>query len=210
VQPTSSLLRGRHDSRSRDLRTDLPRYRVFRDGALAAELESLAEVWQPDFVAFLLGCSFTFESALAHAGMPLRHLELGCNVAMYRTNQSCDPVGLFQGPMVVSMRPIPEALVAEAVRVTARFPWAHGAPVHVGDPAMLGIADLAHPDYGDPVPIRSGETPVFWACGVTPQAARRRALEWRRIRAAAGCGAHSLLTERGLVVPGCEYVSPSQ
>jgi uncharacterized protein YcsI (UPF0317 family) len=158
-----------------DLRTDLGRYRVYRDGRLAAELDSLTAVWQPDFVAFLLGCSFTFEAALARAGVPLRHIELGCNVAMYRTNRACEAVGPFAGPLVVSMRPIPEALVPEAVRVTARFPRAHGAPVHVGDPAALGIADLDHPDYGDPLPLRPGETPVFWACGVTPQAAAESA-----------------------------------
>ena len=158
-----------------DLRTDLGRYRVYRDGRLADELDSLTAVWQPDFVAFLLGCSFTFEAALARAGVPLRHIELGCNVAMYRTNRPTEPAGPFAGPLVVSMRPVPEALVPIAAGVTARFPRAHGAPVHVGDPAALGIADLDRPDYGDPLPLRPGETPVFWACGVTPQAAAETA-----------------------------------
>jgi uncharacterized protein YcsI (UPF0317 family) len=153
-----------------DLRTDLPRYRVYRDGVLAAEVDDLRGVWRDDFVAFLLGCSFTFEAALARAGVPLRHVELGRNVAMYRTNRACRPAGVFHGPLVVSMRPVPRERVADARRVTARFARAHGGPVHVGDPAALGIADLARPDYGDPVPVRAGELPLFWACGVTPQA----------------------------------------
>lgn len=154
-----------------DLREDLPRYRVYRDGALDDEVESLHHLWRDDFVGFLLGCSFTFEAAMARAGLPLRHVELGRNVPMYRTNQACEPAEPFHGPLVVSMRPIPAALVGEAVRVTGCFPRAHGAPVHVGDPAGLGIRDLDAPDYGDRVPIQPGEVPVFWACGVTPQAA---------------------------------------
>jgi uncharacterized protein YcsI (UPF0317 family) len=158
-----------------DLRTDVPRYRVYRDGVLAEEVDDLSRVWRPDFVAFLLGCSFTFEAALARAGVPLRHVELGRNVAMYRTNRACESAGPFAGPLVVSMRPIPEQLVETAIEVTGRFPKAHGAPVHVGDPTELGIRDLASPDYGDPLPIQPGETPVFWACGVTPQAAAEAA-----------------------------------
>jgi uncharacterized protein YcsI (UPF0317 family) len=158
-----------------DLRTDIGRYRVYRDGQLAEEVDDLKTIWRPDFVAFLLGCSFTFESALAQAGVPLRHVELGCNVAMYRTNRPCESAGRFAGPLVVSMRPIPEPQVETAVSVTGRFPRAHGAPVHAGDPAALGIRDLARPDYGDPLPIHAGETPVFWACGVTPQAAAEAA-----------------------------------
>jgi uncharacterized protein YcsI (UPF0317 family) len=158
-----------------DLRTDVARYRVYRDGSLAAEVDNLNKLWQSDFVAFLLGCSFTFEAALTRAGVPLRHMELGCNVAMYRTNRACQPSGPFRGPLVVSMRPVPEALVEEAVRVTGRFSRAHGAPVHVGDATELGIVDLGRPDYGDPLPVRDGEVPVFWACGVTPQAAAEAA-----------------------------------
>jgi uncharacterized protein YcsI (UPF0317 family) len=148
---------------------------VYRDGSLAAEVDNLNKLWQSDFVAFLLGCSFTFEAALTRAGVPLRHMELGCNVAMYRTNRACQPSGPFRGPLVVSMRPVPEALVEEAVRVTGRFSRAHGAPVHVGDATELGIVDLGRPDYGDPLPVRDGEVPVFWACGVTPQAAAEAA-----------------------------------
>lgn len=158
-----------------DLRVDIPRYRVYRDGAFVEEIPDLLDLWRPDLVAFLLGCSFTFETALQRAGVPLRHLELGCNVPMYRTNRACAPSGLFRGPLVVSMRPIPEALVEQAVHVTERFPHAHGGPVHIGDPDALGIVDLARPDYGDAVPVYSGEVPVFWACGVAPQAAAEAA-----------------------------------
>jgi uncharacterized protein YcsI (UPF0317 family) len=165
----------RHTAPGADLRTDLGRYRVYRDGLPSDEVDDLLSLWQPDFVAFLLGCSFTFEAALARAGVPLRHVELGCNVAMYRTSRPCTPAGPFHGPLVVSMRPIPEPLVDEAIRVTAEFARAHGAPVHVGDPAALGITNLDRPDYGDPLPVRPGEVPAFWACGVTPQAAAEAA-----------------------------------
>jgi uncharacterized protein YcsI (UPF0317 family) len=153
-----------------DLRTDLPRYRVYRGGQLAGEVHDLLQVWREDLVSFLLGCSFTFDVALQKAGIPVRHLEEGKNVSMYITNRSCHPAGAFCGPLVVSMRPVPAPLIPRAVEVTARFPLAHGAPVHVGEPGAIGIADLTRPDFGDPVPIRSGEVPVFWACGVTPQA----------------------------------------
>jgi uncharacterized protein YcsI (UPF0317 family) len=153
-----------------DLRTDLPRYRVYRDGAQVAEPTDIRDLWRDDLVAFLIGCSFTFESALLAAGVPVRHIECGSNVPMYRTNQPTAPAGRFAGPLVVSMRPMPPADVARATEITAHYPRMHGAPVHVGDPAALGIADLARPDYGDPVPIRAGEQAVFWACGVTPQA----------------------------------------
>jgi uncharacterized protein YcsI (UPF0317 family) len=154
-----------------DLRTDLPRYRVYRDGRLAAEPVDARAEWRGDLVAFLVGCSFSFEEALAEAGVPLRHVEAGCNVPMYRTSVPTVPAGRFRGPLVVSMRPIPAGQVALAVQVTGRFERVHGAPVHVGDPAALGIADLSRPDWGDPVELRPGELPVFWACGVTPQAA---------------------------------------
>jgi uncharacterized protein YcsI (UPF0317 family) len=154
-----------------DLRTDLPGYRVYEYGDLVAEVDAVTDVWREDLVAFLIGCSFTFEAALLEAGVPVRHIEAGSNVPMYRTDRPCDPAGAMTGPLVVSMRPVPADQVATAVRVTARYPAVHGAPVHVGDPAALGIADLGSPDFGDPVDVRPGEVPVFWACGVTPQAA---------------------------------------
>lgn len=153
-----------------DLRTDLPRYRVWKHGELVDEVTDVRAYWRDDLVAFLLGCSFTFEWALLEAGIRLWHIEHGRNVAMYRTTVACRPAGVFHGPMVVSMRPIPAGEVARAVAASARFPLAHGAPVHVGDPAALGIADLAKPDWGDPQEFRPGDVPVFWACGVTPQA----------------------------------------
>lgn len=165
----------RHAAPRSDLRTDVPRYRVYRYGELTEERTDIRDLWTSDLVGFLLGCSFTFEAALLRNGIPLRHLERGCNVPMYVTNRMCVPAGPFSGPLVVSMRPIPAPDVDRAVRITARYPLAHGSPVHVGDPARLGIADLARPDYGDPVPIQEGEVPVFWACGVTPQAVAQHA-----------------------------------
>ena len=153
-----------------DLRTDLPRYRIYRNGELVEEPTDLLGCWRDDMVGFLLGCSFTFEQALLDAGVPIRHLEMGRNVPMYRTNRECRPAGVFRGPMVVSMRPMTPAQAAVAVQVCKRFPLAHGVPIHIGDPVILGICDLNKPDFGDPVEIRPGETPVFWACGVTPQA----------------------------------------
>ena len=154
-----------------DLRTDLPRYWVFERGRRVAEVEDATPYWRDDLVAFLTGCSFTFEWALLAAGVPLRHVACGANVAMYRTTSRCAEAGVFRGPLVVSMRPIPQALVSVAVQTSGRYWGAHGAPVHIGDPAALGIADLSRPDYGDPPVIAPGETPVFWACGVTAQAA---------------------------------------
>jgi uncharacterized protein YcsI (UPF0317 family) len=153
-----------------DLRTDVPRYRVFRHGELVDEPANLRSWWRDDLVGFLLGCSFTFENALLQANVPVRHLEAGCNVPMYRTDRPCVPAGVFRGPLVVSMRPLTPHQAVRAVQVCTRFPRAHGAPVHLGDPKAIGIRDLARPDFGDAVEIRSGEVPVFWACGVTPQA----------------------------------------
>ena len=153
-----------------DVRTDAPRYRVYRDGQLIDEPTDLLGWWRDDLVAFLLGCSFTFEAALIEAGVPVRHLEQGCNVPMYRTNIPCRPAGAFRGPLVVSMRPMTPAQAVTATRVCARLPRAHGAPVHFGDPAAIGVRDLGRADFGDPVEVRPGEVPVFWACGVTPQA----------------------------------------
>ncbi len=154
-----------------DVRYDVPLYRVYRDGRLAEEPTDIGDVWQDDLVGFLLGCSFSFEQALIEAGVPVRHIEMGCTVPMFRTSIACAPAGPFAGPLVVTMRSVPDGLVDRAVGITARYPMSHGAPVHVGDPAAIGIVDLAKPDYGDPVPVRDGETPLFWACGVTPQAA---------------------------------------
>lgn len=154
-----------------DLRTDLPLYRLWEDGEVVAEVPDIRDVWRGDLVAFQLGCSFSFEAALQEARVPLRHVDQGRNVAMYRTNVACRPAGRLHGPLVVSMRPIRGCQVPTAVEVTARMPEVHGAPVHVGAPEALGIVDLTRPDYGDPVEIRSDELPVFWACGVTPQAA---------------------------------------
>jgi uncharacterized protein YcsI (UPF0317 family) len=154
-----------------DIRTDCPRYRVFRHGEMAEEREDIAGLWRDDLVTFLLGCSFTLEGALIESGVPLRHVEEGVNVPMYITNVPCAAAAPFAGNMVVSMRPIPSDLVDMTVQVTSRYPGVHGAPVHAGEPGVLGIRDLSSPDFGDPVTVRDGEVPVFWACGVTPQVA---------------------------------------
>jgi uncharacterized protein YcsI (UPF0317 family) len=153
-----------------DLRTELPAYCVFEHGKLVAEPTDIRRWWRDDLVSFLLGCSFTFEDALVKAGLPVRHLEWGCNVPMFRTDMMCEPAGIFRGPLVVSMRPMTPAQAQQASALSSRFPLAHGEPIHIGDPTTIGIADLQRPDFGDPVPIHLGEVPVFWACGVTPQA----------------------------------------
>ncbi len=153
-----------------DLRTDVPRYRVYRHGELVEEPEDLRKIWRDDFVGFLTGCSFTFEKALQDAGLPVRHIEAACNVPMFRTNILCKPAGVFRGPMVVSMRPMTMPQALRAVQICSRFPRAHGAPIHIGDPEKIGICDLNKPDFGDPVTFLPDEVPVFWACGVTPQA----------------------------------------
>lgn len=153
-----------------DLRTDIPKYRIYKYGQLVDETSDILNYWREALVAFLLGCSFTFESGLLQGGIPVRHIEEGRNVPMYITNIPCKPAGRFSGPMVVSMRPIPYQQVVKAVQITSRYPAVHGAPVHIGDPALIGIKDLDKPDFGDPVTIKPGEVPVFWACGVTPQA----------------------------------------
>ena len=191
---------GRYEPRSMaphaDVRTDLPRYRVLQDGRCVERPTSIQSYWpddaplspltkggrrgvgsspDSDFVAFLIGCSFTFETALLKAGVPVRHIEQGKNVPMYRTNIACTPAGRFHGPLVVSMRPMTPAEAELATRITAAFPRVHGAPIHLGDPSAIGITDLARPDYGDAVTLRRGEIPVFWACGVTPMEAIIRA-----------------------------------
>ena len=158
-----------------DIRTDVPRYRIFRDGELVEEASSIADLWSDNFVTVALGCSFTFENALMRAGIGVRHIEMGRNVPMFRTNVDLVPAGPFDGQMVVTMRPLREDQVEEATRISAKYPQAHGAPVAVGDPSSIGISDLGKPDYGDPVEIKDGEIPVYWACGVTPQNVLRAA-----------------------------------
>lgn len=156
-----------------DLRTDIPLYRIWRDGKLAEETADATAAWaeHPDLVSFLIGCSFTFETPMVEAGIEIRHMTDKCNVPMYLTNQPCRPAGRLHGNMVVSMRPIPANRVADAAMISGRFPSVHGSPVHVGAPELIGINDISKPDFGDAVRIEPGEVPVFWACGVTPQAA---------------------------------------
>lgn len=179
-----------------DVSTDLPRYRVWRNGTLAEEVPDVSRLWRErdDLVAFVLGCSFTFEEALTAAGIPLKHLASRTNVAMYRTSIECTPVGPFAGPLVVSMRPLAVRDVPRAVEITSRFASAHGGPVHVGAPDAIGIADLSSPHYGDPSEVAAGEVPVFWACGVTPQAAIATAKIPFAITHAPGCMLVSDLT----------------
>lgn len=153
-----------------DIRTDLPKYRVFRDGVFCEEVTDIADYWREDFVTFVIGCSFSFEEAMIRAGLSVRHVEESCNVPMYNTNIPCKPAGCFQGNMVVSMRPLIAKDVIKAVEITSRYPRVHGSPIHIGDPSSIGIHDINMPDYGDAVSIKPGEIPVFWACGVTPQA----------------------------------------
>ena len=152
-----------------DIRTDLPRYRVWRNGDLADEPHDIKRYWRDDLVTFAIGCSFSFEQALLDGGIELRHMMCDCTVPMYRTSIETVPAGPFHGPLVVSMRPMKPADAIRAVQITTRFPSVHGAPVHLGKPEMIGIKDLAAPDWGDPVPVHEDEIPVFWACGVTPQ-----------------------------------------
>jgi uncharacterized protein YcsI (UPF0317 family) len=152
-----------------DITTDVPRYRVWRRGELVEEPTGIGHVWRDDLVTFAIGCSFSFEEALLQDGIEVRHIALGRNVPMYRTAIPTVPAGRFHGPMVVSMRPLRPADAIRAIQITGRFPSVHGAPVHIGHPAAIGIADLAKPDYGDAVPVGDDELPVFWACGVTPQ-----------------------------------------
>ncbi|MBO0907747.1 putative hydro-lyase [Arthrobacter sunyaminii] len=175
-----------------DIRTDLPRYTVYVDGEVVAEPTDISGYWRTDLVTFIVGCSFTFEAALQEGGIRIAHIDQGTNAPMYRTSIRCRPAGSISGPLVVSMRPIPASQVADAVRITSRYPAVHGAPVHVGSPAELGIADLDHPDFGDPVEIAAGEVPVFWACGVTPQAAVMESKPWLAIGQAPG---HMLITD---------------
>ena len=150
-----------------DLRIDLPRYRIFEKGEMTEEVANVTDRFQPDMVSFLLGCSFSFENAMLAAGLPIRNMEEDKNVSMYITNRQCRPAGPFSAPLVVTMRPMTPEQAIRAVQVTTRFHLTHGAPIHIGDPGELGIPDLGRPDFGDPVTVRPGEVPVFWACGVT-------------------------------------------
>ena len=152
-----------------DIATDIPKYRIYEKGVMTGEYTSVEQFWREDLVSFLIGCSFSFESELIEAGIEIRHNTEHCNVPMYITNIECEPAGVFHGRMVVSMRPIPYAQIVKAVTVTETLPRVHGTPIHIGDPAVIGIRDINHPDFGDSVTINPGEVPVFWPCGVTPQ-----------------------------------------
>ncbi|MCB1687900.1 MAG: putative hydro-lyase [Halioglobus sp.] len=170
-----------------DIRVDVPGYRVFRDGDLTEEVSDISALWQDDFVTFALGCSFSFEEALLEDGLEVRNLSQGLNVPMYRTNIDCLASGAFSGKMVVSMRPYRAADAIRAIQICSRFPAVHGAPIHLGDPLEIGIADLSQPDYGDAVRLEQGELPVFWACGVTPQVALQQARLPLAITHSPGC-----------------------
>lgn len=154
-----------------DIATDLPKYRVYEYGELTGEYTDIEKFWRPDFISFLIGCSFSFEEELLEANITVRHIEEQCNVPMYMTNIPCEKAGIFSGNVVVSMRPIPFKDVPRAVSVTAGMPKVHGAPIHIGSPEVIGIKRIDRPDFGDPVTIKEDEIPVFWPCGVTPQAA---------------------------------------
>lgn len=176
-----------------DLRTDVPKYRIYRYGKLEEERQDIRDLWTEDSVGFLIGCSFTFENALLDNDIPIRHIEEKRNVPMFATNIPCNDAGMFEGPLVVSMRPVPEKDVVRAVQVTSRFPSVHGAPIHLGDPNSIGIKNIQEPDFGDPVTVHEGEVPVFWACGVTPQAAAMHTRPEWMITHAPG---HMLITDK--------------
>lgn len=156
-------------AKSADVCKDFPKYRIWEYGVLKEEVTDITDYWQNDFVYFLIGCSFSFESEMLEAEIPVRHIEEHKNVPMFNTNIVLNSAGSFHGNMVVSMRPIPDELIVKAVNVTAGMPRVHGAPIQIGHPEEIGITDVTKPDYGDSVTINPGETPIFWACGVTPQ-----------------------------------------
>ena len=170
-----------------DIRFDVPSYRVFKNGQLTAEVSQIYDYWRDDLVTFVIGCSFSFEWALLAAGIGVRHIELGCNVPMFKTDIDCVPAGPFSGKLVVSMRPMKPKDAIRAIEITSRMPQVHGAPIHFGDPSAIGISDVTLPTYGDAVPIREGEVPVFWACGVTPQVALAEAKPPVAITHSPGC-----------------------
>lgn len=170
-----------------DIRRDVPSYRVFENGKLVDEVSDISQLWRDDLVTFALGCSFSFEEALLADGLEIRNVSMGVNVPMYRTRIACQSAGAFSGNMVVSMRPFKAADAIRAIQICTRFPSVHGAPVHLGDPALIGIEDLSAPDYGDPVTVKDDETPLFWACGVTPQVALEQARPPFAITHSPGC-----------------------
>jgi uncharacterized protein YcsI (UPF0317 family) len=170
-----------------DIRTDVPKYRIWRNGELVVETTDIRDHWRDDLVSFALGCSFSFEQLLIDQGIEIRHIKQGTNVPMYQTSIDTVPAKFFSGPLVVSMRPLSSADAIRAIEITSKYPDVHGAPVHIGFPERIGISDLAKPDYGDPIAILPGELPVFWACGVTPQAAIERARPSFCITHAPGC-----------------------
>ncbi|MCS6880887.1 MAG: putative hydro-lyase [Oscillochloridaceae bacterium] len=190
-----------------DIRFDIPRYRIYREGRFVAEVDNLRDLWRDDLVAFLLGCSFGFDGALLAAGLPVRHLEQGRNVPMFRTNRPCVPAGPFQGNLVVTYRPMPTALVERAAAISARYPLLHGAPVQIGDPESLGIADLNQPDWGEPVVAQPDDVPMFWACGVTPQAV---ALESRVSLMITHAPGHMLVADLPIAALAEQTLSPVQ
>lgn len=175
-----------------DIATDLPKYRVYEHGAMVCERTDVSSLWRDDLVSFLIGCSFSFEADLLEAGIPVRHIEEGRNVPMYITNIPCAPAGAFHGNMVVSMRPMSYSDAIRSIQITGAMPRVHGAPVHFGDPAVIGIRNIDRPDFGDAVTIRPGEIPVFWPCGVTPQAALMQSKPAFAITHAPG---HMLITD---------------
>ena len=185
--PSATLL-----AKDGDVAKDFPKYRIWQNGILTDEVTDIESIWRDDFVSFLIGCSFSFEGELLDADVPVRHIEEGKNVPMYLTNIPCRSAGIFHGNTVVSMRPIPAGKIARAVTATAAVPRVHGAPIHIGDPAQIGIHDLSQPDFGDAVTIHPGEVPVFWCCGVTPQAAVMAAKPSLAITHAPG---HMLITD---------------
>ncbi|MET3353316.1 UNVERIFIED_ORG: uncharacterized protein YcsI (UPF0317 family) [Xanthobacter viscosus] len=176
-----------------DIRTDFPGYRVWQDGEVIADTADVTDYWRDDLVAFVIGCSLSFEEALMAEAIPLRHVERNVRVPMFRTNVQCVPAGRFSGRMVMSMRPLVPAHAIRAIQITTRFPAVHGAPVHVGLPELIGIKDLMQPDYGDAVEVLDNELPVFWACGVTPQSVIAEARPSFAITHAPGC---MLVTDR--------------
>jgi len=174
-------------ARHADIRTDLPKYRIYINGSFESEVNDITHLYEDDMVGFLIGCSFTFETPLLRAGIPVRHIEEKRNVPMYRTNIPCQSAGIFQGPVVVSMRPMTSEQAIRAVQITTKFPNVHGAPIHIGDPTEIGIQDIYSPDYGEIVTIKDHEVPVFWACGVTPQAVVMESQPSLMITHAPGC-----------------------